>query len=500
MALAAILESAAHPPFDIRVELPVNIDGGLRVLTAEAGDTVETAVERFGFGLSPGDQQVLGQQLLLAWERATHARTSQQQQAERPQQQHAQGVTAGGAGMTDGGTGQSQLTTNEQKHLQHLELGNAQFAEGTEGASARALAEYDKALAYLPANKDTLYNRAVALQNMGSISEAVRAYSAVLDMDPRYADAQYHFGYCLLKQGEYAPARVALGQALALRPAHAGTLCNLGFVIERLLEAQAAAPDTAEAAEAALVTSALEVGATGRVGRPGSERSESLSEGTPGEAGGGRGWLAVTAEAVEQAYRRALAAEPAHLHALLSLADWLGRPCTKPANKPKAQDTSAQRPATRAQCRARLQETLALQERALAAAPAWAPALVARSTHLTILEGLSGRPGEPPADTRLADRALELAALHSPVGRSRAEAYFNLGTRLSQRAPPAGAEAAYRTALDADPAHVPTLVNLGLLLFVGSQIAAARAVLQQALEAEPGHPLALANLARVEVL
>jgi Flp pilus assembly protein TadD len=99
------------------------------------------------------------------------------------------------------------------------------------------------------------------------------------------------------------------------------------------------------------------------------------------------------------------------------------------------------------------------------------------------------------------DRAREAVALEGDaaamIARDRADLLNNVGLAWQALGEPARAEASYRAALAAVPAHAMAATNLGNLLFAAGRTAEAEALLRAALTAEPGvadRPCNLANL------
>ena len=67
LILLGVVASGNRLYFDRPFALKVIVDGRVRSLNARVGDTVEVAVERFGFGLRPEHQIQLGVQLAASF-------------------------------------------------------------------------------------------------------------------------------------------------------------------------------------------------------------------------------------------------------------------------------------------------------------------------------------------------------------------------------------------------------------------------------------------------
>lgn len=94
-----------------------------------------------------------------------------------------------------------------------------------------------------------------------------------------------------------------------------------------------------------------------------------------------------------------------------------------------------------------------------------------------------------PLATRAAARVAR-AACPEP----RADEWFELGIALEQTGTAGEAEAAYRRALEIDPAHVDSRVNLGRLRHSAEALGEAEALYREALVLAPGHAIAHFNL------
>ena len=77
------------------------------------------------------------------------------------------------------------------------------------------------------------FNRAVALQQQGKLSEAADEYRAVLKHKPDYVEAQANLGVVLARLGKYEEAIQAYEAAYKLAPQLTPILLNLGIVYYR---------------------------------------------------------------------------------------------------------------------------------------------------------------------------------------------------------------------------------------------------------------------------
>jgi tetratricopeptide (TPR) repeat protein len=81
-----------------------------------------------------------------------------------------------------------------------------------------ALADFDKAVALQPANIDTRYNRAVALERKGEFDQALLDLAKVMEARPNDLNGLYERGYVYLKKGEYDRAIADFDQLLRISP------------------------------------------------------------------------------------------------------------------------------------------------------------------------------------------------------------------------------------------------------------------------------------------
>jgi tetratricopeptide (TPR) repeat protein len=101
----------------------------------------------------------------------------------------------------------------------HLGLGDMALNAGDgEGA----LAQYDAALAIVPADPVLHYRRGLALQRLGRWSDAAAAFRASSAVEPFYAPPRLELGRVLERAGDHAGARLAYEGYLLLAPRTAG--------------------------------------------------------------------------------------------------------------------------------------------------------------------------------------------------------------------------------------------------------------------------------------
>jgi tetratricopeptide (TPR) repeat protein len=62
---------------------------------------------------------------------------------------------------------------------------------------------YDKVLAVEPNDFEALYNKGLALTNLGKYNESIKYYDKVLAIDPNQVLASYNKGTALLNLGKY---------------------------------------------------------------------------------------------------------------------------------------------------------------------------------------------------------------------------------------------------------------------------------------------------------
>jgi len=81
-----------------------------------------------------------------------------------------------------------------------------------------AIADFDKAVALQPANIDTRYNRAVALERKGELDQALLDLAKVIEARPNDLNGLCERGYVYLKKGEYDRAIGDFDRLLRINP------------------------------------------------------------------------------------------------------------------------------------------------------------------------------------------------------------------------------------------------------------------------------------------
>jgi tetratricopeptide (TPR) repeat protein len=97
-----------------------------------------------------------------------------------------------------------------------------------------AIAAYDAALAIKPDKHEALYNKGVALGNLGRYKEAIAAFDAALAIQPDNHEALYNKGVALFNLGRYEEAIAAYDAALAIQPDNHEALNNKGLALDDL--------------------------------------------------------------------------------------------------------------------------------------------------------------------------------------------------------------------------------------------------------------------------
>ena len=112
---------------------------------------------------------------------------------------------------------------------QFFKSGNALFDQGNYTA---AITFYDKALTLNSTDIGVLYNKALALDNLGRSNEAITYYDKVLAINPNDIDSLNNKGLVLDKLGEHDKAITYYDKVLAINPEDADALYNKGLALE----------------------------------------------------------------------------------------------------------------------------------------------------------------------------------------------------------------------------------------------------------------------------
>ncbi|MEM9006158.1 MAG: tetratricopeptide repeat protein [Cyanobacteria bacterium P01_F01_bin.86] len=110
----------------------------------------------------------------------------------------------------------------------YVEQGNLLLADQD---FATAIAAYDAALALQPDDPTALYNKGIALSNLGRYEVAIAAYDAALALQPDAPSALNNKGYALSNLGRYEAAIAAYDAALALQSDDPTALNNKGLAL-----------------------------------------------------------------------------------------------------------------------------------------------------------------------------------------------------------------------------------------------------------------------------
>ena len=109
-----------------------------------------------------------------------------------------------------------------------------------DGKLEEAIADFEAALEYDPADAANLNALGLCLARNGRTIEGLARLDSAIAIDPKFASAHYNRGWTLLAMGEIADARAAFDQALTLDPRHAKALGNLASIAVRTGDAQTA--------------------------------------------------------------------------------------------------------------------------------------------------------------------------------------------------------------------------------------------------------------------
>ena len=97
-----------------------------------------------------------------------------------------------------------------------------------------AISFYDQALAINSTDINVLYNKALALDDLGKLDEAVTYYSKVLAIKPDDTDTLTNLGLALDSLGKHAQAITYYDKVLAINPDDIDALYNKGLALEGL--------------------------------------------------------------------------------------------------------------------------------------------------------------------------------------------------------------------------------------------------------------------------
>lgn len=103
------------------------------------------------------------------------------------------------------------------------------------GEYAAALAEFERAARFGPADPEIEHNWGTVLLRRGVLEEAGRHFERAIELDPQSADSLYNLGVVLDGQGRTDEAIRYFTAAAAINPRHvaANRLVELGVTVDR---------------------------------------------------------------------------------------------------------------------------------------------------------------------------------------------------------------------------------------------------------------------------
>ncbi len=114
---------------------------------------------------------------------------------------------------------------------QFFNTGNDLFHQGN---YTDAITYYDKALELNSTDTNVLYNKALALDNLGRVNEAITYYDKVLAISPNDTYSLNNKGLALDNLGKHDEAITYYDKILAINPNDADALYNKGLALEEL--------------------------------------------------------------------------------------------------------------------------------------------------------------------------------------------------------------------------------------------------------------------------
>ena len=126
------------------------------------------------------------------------------------------------------------IASEEDRQLlekQFFKTGNDLFHQGK---YTDAITYYDKALELNSTDTIVLYNKALALENLGRVNEAITYYDKVLAINPNDTYSLNNKGLALDGLGKHDEAITYYDKILAINPYDADALYNKGFALEEL--------------------------------------------------------------------------------------------------------------------------------------------------------------------------------------------------------------------------------------------------------------------------
>jgi tetratricopeptide (TPR) repeat protein len=120
---------------------------------------------------------------------------------------------------------QRSLDLNPEQPLTHYNRG---IALQTLGRLSESVASYECVLANEPQHAEALCNRGLALHDLGRLDEALPSYDRAIAVNPQLAEAHFNRGRLLRAIGRAEEALASFDHALAIRPDHAEAWCERG--------------------------------------------------------------------------------------------------------------------------------------------------------------------------------------------------------------------------------------------------------------------------------
>ncbi len=135
---------------------------------------------------------------------------------------------------------QTAVEINPDYYDAYIQLGNIEAA----GRHPVALQYYNNALRLMPNSTEALYNRALLLQNMGDLDNAITNYEGILKIDPSYSDAYFNLGYIqMIYKSDYKSAIKYFTDAIRVNSQYTEAFYNRGLCYEAIGDKQSAIKD-----------------------------------------------------------------------------------------------------------------------------------------------------------------------------------------------------------------------------------------------------------------
>ena len=83
-----------------------------------------------------------------------------------------------------------------------------------------------------PNSSINLYNKGVALVNLGKLDEAIKAYDKAIEINPQYADAWYNKGNILCQLGKFDEGIKAYDKTIEINPKYSNAWYNKGNALD----------------------------------------------------------------------------------------------------------------------------------------------------------------------------------------------------------------------------------------------------------------------------